>query len=135
MRIAVVALSVALMIVCVIPGQIGAQALDPQTLIGEWTGKWVRQTPGAVQGGRRLTTNGAYRLVINKIEGQAVSADIYAEGVNVEGSQKTVEREVRGRLEGSTLTFGPTRFTVTEKEMRGTRTGPAAVEINLTKLK
>ncbi len=34
MRIAVTVLSVALMIVSVMPGQIGAQVLDPQFLIG-----------------------------------------------------------------------------------------------------
>jgi hypothetical protein len=127
MRIALTALSVALMIATVMTGQIGAQILDPQSLIGEWTGKWVRELPGVVQG-RRASTNGAYRLVINKIEGRAVSAEIYAEG-----AQGVFEREIRGTLEGNTLTFGPTRLTVTGQEMRGNRTGSFPVEINLTK--
>lgn len=135
MRIVVTALCIALMMVTAMSGPVGAQttdpqALDPQALVGEWTGKWVRQTPGAVQGGRKATTTGAYRLVINKVEGRAVLADIYREG-----AQGASEREVRGRLEGNTLTFGPTRFTVTGKAMRGNISGPAGIEIDLTKLK
>lgn len=129
MRIAVAALSVALMVVSVMPVQIGAQTLDPQSLIGEWIGKWVRESAGVGQT-RRVATSGAFRLVINKVEGRAVSADIYAEG-----AQGASEREVRGRLEGNILTFGPTKFTVTGTEMRGTRSSPAATEINLTKSK
>ncbi len=129
MRIAVTALSVFLMIVSVMPGQIGAQALDPQSLIGEWTGKWVRQSAGSAQT-RRIATSGAYRLVINKVEGRIVSADVYAEG-----AQGVIERGGRGTLEGNTLTFGPVKFTVTGNDMRGTRTSPVLSEINLTKMK
>jgi hypothetical protein len=129
MRIAVIALGVALMIVGVVPGQIGAQALDSQSLIGEWTGKWVQQSAGTQTQGRRFTPSGAYRLVINKVEGRVVFADIY-----FEGAQGASEREARGTLEGNTLTFGPTRFAVSGNEMRGNRSTPS-IEINLTKLK
>lgn len=128
MRIAVTALSVVLMIAAIMPGQIGAQALDPQSLIGEWTGKWVTQVAGLSQT-RRIATSGAYRLVIKKVEGRTVSADIYAEG-----AQGTLERGVRGTLEGNTLTFGPVKFTVTGKDMRGNSSSPASLEINLTKM-
>jgi hypothetical protein len=128
MRIAVTALGVALMIVSVMPVQIGAQVLDPQSLIGEWTGKWAQPLVGGTlrpKGSR----DGAYRLIIKKIEGQAVSANIYIE----DGGKKASEREVRGTLEGNTLTFGPTRFTVTGKDMQGNRGGSFPVEITLSK--
>ena len=88
MRIAVT-LAVALMIVIVMPGQIGAQALDPQSLIGEWTGKWAQPTVGGTlrtKGSR----DGAYKLVINKVEGEVVSANIYVE----DGGKRASEREV-----------------------------------------
>jgi len=103
-------------------------SVDPQALIGEWTGRW-RQ--GAVGGpGGRGGTQGPYKLLITKVEGDRVSGSLDTQGFS---------GNVTATLSGNQLSFGndrvQTQLTVDGNQMRGTRSGGGLPtrEIQLTK--
>ncbi len=108
-------------------GFVGAQSPDPQSLVGEWNGKWVRQGGMQTKGSQQ---SGTYKLTIKKVDGNVVQASIEAESV----AMGPVDRDINGTLQGDRLTFAKTQLTVTGNQMRGTNTaGMFPVEINLTK--
>ena len=54
--------------------------VDPQSLVGEWTGKW---TSGAVSGGPgpRSGREGPYALTITQVQGNVVQGTIQVQGI------------------------------------------------------
>ncbi len=94
----------------------GAQpGLDPQSLIGEWTGKW---TSGAVTGGPgpRSGREGPFALMITQVQGNVVHGTVEVAGVTT---------KIRATLQGNQLRFGneqiQTELTIDGDHMRGTR--------------
>lgn len=107
-----------------------AQApFDPQSLVGEWVGKW---SAGATSGGTggRGGTQGLYSLVITRVQGDQVFGKV---------EFQEFSGNVRGTLTGNNLTFAGervrTELTIHGNEMRGTRqaTGGSSREIHLLK--
>ena len=89
--------------------------LDPQSLIGEWVGRW---RSGAVTGGPgpRSGREGPFALTITQVQGNAVYGVIETGGVTT---------KIRATLQGNQLKFGndqiQTELTVDGDHMRGTR--------------
>jgi hypothetical protein len=100
-------------------------AVDPQSLVGEWTGSWVDKREGK--------SKGQYSLTIEKVEGNQVH------GRGEVSARRTSEFKFVGTLEGNRLTFGrdtKTVFTIEGTQMRGSSEGPVAarnISINKTK--
>ena len=129
MRARLLVIVLTLVILVLAPGSQGvAQApLDPQTLIGEWVGKWTGTTsPGH---GRHGGREGPYSLTINRVEGDRVFATVDFQGT----------RRIRATLSGTNLAFGNEQFQTALRidgdQMRGTVTGGGIPprEITLTK--
>jgi hypothetical protein len=105
--------------------------VDPQSIVGEWTGTW---TAGAVSGGAgpRGGSRGPYSLTIARVEGNVVRGTVESQGATA---------NFRGTLSGNQLTFGnervQTELTIEGDSMRGTRvftgTRPAAIELTKRK--
>ena len=95
-------------------------AVDPQALIGEWNGRWTIGAAGGGVGGRG-GTQGPYKLVITKVEGDRVFATLDTQGFS---------GKITATLAGNTLSFGndrlQTQLTVDGNQMRGTRSGGVA---------
>jgi hypothetical protein len=83
-----------------------APSVDPQRLIGQWSGSWV--------GAHNARNNGKYYLTIERVEGDKVF------GKRESSGKATSEGKVNGRLAGNTLTFGKTTLTVDGDSMQGT---------------
>lgn len=89
--------------------------LDPQSLIGEWRGKW---TSGAVTGGPgpRSGREGPFALTIAQVQGNVVHGTVEVAGVTT---------KIRATLQGNQLKFGneqiQTELTIDGEHMRGTR--------------
>jgi len=101
--------------------------LDPQSLVGEWSGSWIdRQRPGA---------NGQYHLKIDEVKGDKVYGQVFISG------RESVQFKLSGTLEGNRLTFGsanPTVFLIEGNQMKGNAQGSVRanpMEIALTKTK
>ena len=99
--------------------------VDPQSLIGEWSGEWRWKS--------NQKMNGAYTLTIEKVEGTDVSGEGQLRG------RSNTEFKFRGKLEGNHLTFGKeaqTDLVIDGKTMSGARTGGQnPIDIKLTKTK
>jgi hypothetical protein len=99
--------------------------VDPQSLIGEWSGEWRWKS--------NQKFSGPYMLTIEKVEG----TNVFGEG-QMRGRNNT-EFKFRGKLEGNHLTFGresQTDLVIDGKTMSGSRTGGQnPVDITLTKTK
>lgn len=114
-------LAFALVLACLalrpIPLVFAQATLDPQSLVGEWAGKWIAAATGGGNGGRG-GTQGPYALVITKIEGDRVFATV---------ESREFSGAVRGTLADNRLTFaGPqfrTELTIEGNQMRGLRQG------------
>ena len=101
--------------------------LDPQSLVGEWSGSW-RDThkPGA---------NGKYYLTVDEVKGDKVYGKVVVSG------RETLQFKLFGTLAGNRLTFSsvnPTVLLIDGNQMRGNsqgsvRTNP--MDIALTKTK
>ena len=102
-----------------------SQSLDPQSLVGEWTGKWTR-----VRGAAGREFSGFYNLTIERIEGNQV----YGGG---EYASKAVKSfKFQGALDGNHLKFGKdvvTELEITNYQMEG-KTSDGA-KLSLTKKK
>jgi hypothetical protein len=99
-------------------------SVDPQNLVGEWSGSW--KTAGAVQ----HEQGGRYYLTIEKVEGDKV----YGKG-RVEG-RRARDFNFTGALTGDHLTFGKdsvANLTISGKQMRGKVEGRVNWEIELSK--
>ena len=79
--------------------------VEPQTLVGRWSGSWTNANTGK--------GNGKYYPTIERVEGQKVFGAGEAVG------QKTSTFNVNGTLSGNQLTFGRTELTVDGMTMRG----------------
>ena len=99
--------------------------LDPQSLVGEWSGSW---TNTKLQG-----ANGQYHLTIDEVKGDKVYGQVVISG------RETLQFKLLGTLAGNRLTFSsvnPTVLLIDGKQMRGNsqgsvRTNP--MDIALTK--
>jgi|SRR5215475_8624821 len=92
-------------------------ALDPQSLVGQWTGKWIAAATGGGNGGRG-GTQGPYSLTITRVEGDVVFATV---------EYREFSGNVRGTISDNQLTFvGPqfrTELRIDGNQMRGLRQG------------
>jgi hypothetical protein len=93
-------------------------AVDPQSLVGQWSGSWV--------GAHVAKTNGRYYLTIERVEGDKVI------GKGEYTGKTTTEFKVNGRLSGNVLTFAKTELTIHDNQMSGSN---SAMKITLTKEK
>jgi len=115
---------------CLAVTPVTPQTLDPQSIIGEWGGRWVDP--------REMSNTGSYFMTIKKIEGSKVFTRLY---IVTRGSAFEGDREAT--LSGNTLTietkFNKAEFTIEGDQMRGaTRslsTGFVVQEISLVKKK
>jgi hypothetical protein len=80
-------------------------SLNPQALLGRWSGSWI--------GAHQAKHSGKYYLTIERVEGDKVSGKREISG------RKETESKVSGRLSGNLLTFGKTALTIDGDEMRG----------------
>ena len=93
-------------------------AVDPQALIGQWSGSWI--------GAHYASDNGRYYLTIERVQGEKV----FGKGEFV--GKRTIEFKVNGTLSGNRLTYGRVELTIDGNQMTGT--GPD-IKIALTKEK
>ena len=80
-------------------------AVDPQSLIGTWSGTWSDS--------HYEKSNGRYYLMIERVEGDRVF------GKRQSVQMTTTEHKVRGRLSGNVLRFGKTELRIEGNQMRG----------------
>jgi hypothetical protein len=101
--------------------------LDPQSLVGDWSGSWMNKK---LQG-----ANGQYHLRIDEVKGNKVFGQ-----VTIAGREKA-EFKIRGTLEGNRLTFGtqnPTELLIEGNQMKGSAQGAVRanpMDITLMKTK
>ena len=102
-------------------------SFDPQSLIGEWSGKW-----SGIWGTGSATLSGDYVLRIRKVEGEKVFGEVEWTG---RGTQKT---NLIGTFDGRRLTYGNAELIVEGNHMAGGRAVqdfPRGIKIDLTKEK
>jgi len=101
------------------------QAVDPQSIVGEWAGTWV--------GASERLAQGTLNMAVTKVEGNQVHGR--SERMN------WANRQTRfvGKLEGDKLVFaGPTQFvelTISGTQMQGTGVDGVRINISMTKSK
>jgi len=101
--------------------------VDPQSLIGEWSGKW-----SGIWGTGSQTRSGDYVLKISKVEGQKVFGQVEW---TARGTSKT---NVVGTFDGRRLTYGNAELIVDGNRMTGGRPVqdfPQGIKIELSKAK
>ena len=102
-------------------------SIDPQSLVGEWSGKW-----SGIWGTGSATLSGNYVLRIRKVEGEKVFGEVEWTG---RGTQKT---NLIGTFDGRRLTYGNAELIVEGNHMAGGRAVqdfPRGIKIDLTKEK
>lgn len=82
-----------------------APSLDPQSLIGQWSGSWTNAATGK--------GNGKYYIKIERVEGVKVF------GKGEFSGRKNTEFDVNGTLAGNQLTYGKTTLTIEGNRMQG----------------
>jgi hypothetical protein len=101
--------------------------LDPQSLVGEWSGSWMNK--------RLQGANGQYHLTIEQVQGDKVYGQVVMSG------RETVQFKLVGTLAGNRLTFGsvnPTELLIEGNQMKGSTQGSVRanpLDIALTKTK
>ena len=103
-----------------------AQApLDPQSLVGEWSGTWTAKHHGG---------NGQYHVTIERVEGNKVFGQVVKSGRD--------RFNIVGTLAGNRLKFGgsgnPTELLIEGNQMKGSTQGAIRAnptDITLTKTK
>jgi len=78
--------------------------LDPQSLLGEWSGSWTSKHIGSF--------NGRYSLTVEKVEGDKVYGQVYF----TTPQRPTFQHKLVGTLDRNRLTFGsqnPTELLIT----------------------
>ena len=87
-----------------------AQAIDPQSLVGEWIGQWSSTS--------RAQTSGPYSLLISKVDGDKVTGR-----VEQSSHQKNTSFAFVGTLEGNKLIIvnpgSRTELEISGNQMRG----------------
>jgi hypothetical protein len=94
--------------------------VDPQSLVGEWTGEWVWRA--------RQTDHGPMSMTISKVEGNTV----FASGEYRGGTRGMQSWTGKGTLDGNTLRIGKSTYTVDGNTMTG---GNDTSNLTLTKKK
>jgi hypothetical protein len=79
--------------------------IDPQALVGRWSGSWI--------GAHQSKHSGKYYLTIERVEGQKVYGRREITG------RYDTEGKITGRLWGNQLTFSKTELTIDGDAMRG----------------
>ena len=103
------------------------EALDPQSLVGEWGGSWINK--------HQRGFTGQYHLIVEKVAGNKVYGQVTISG------RDTAQFKIVGTLAGNRLTFGtqnPTELLIEGKQMKGAAQGAgraAPLDITLTKTK
>jgi hypothetical protein len=107
-----------LLVVAVSGSSAWAQApgVDPQSLIGQWSGSWT--------GAALAKANGKYYLKIERVEGAKVF------GTGEVSGHKNTEFPLSGTLSGNQLTYGKTTLTIDGNHMTGKG---QSMDISLTK--
>jgi hypothetical protein len=103
-----------------------AQNVDPQSLVGQWTGTWTEKSQSKM--------NGRYYITIEKVDGKRVFGRAEVHG---SGSGKN-EFQFVGTLEGNRLTYGRdnvTDLTIDGNRMEGTSIGRHNWRLKLNKQK
>jgi hypothetical protein len=102
-------------------------AVDPRSLVGEWSGSWTNpQLPGA---------NGRYHLTVDEVKGDKVYGQVVISG------RESFQFKLVGTLSGNRLTFSsanPTVLVIEGNQMRGNSQGSVRanpMDIALTKTK
>jgi hypothetical protein len=91
--------------------------VDPQSLVGEWSGSWTDK--------RHAGNNGQYSLTIERVVGDAVHGQVQFRAGGPSGP--LFDSRFVGTLQGNRLTFGrdtKTEFSIEGTHMRGTSEGP-----------
>jgi hypothetical protein len=102
-----------------------AQNVDPQSLVGQWTGTWTEKSQAKM--------NGRYYITIEKVDGKRV----FGRGEVHSGSWKN-EFQFVGTLEGNRLTYrrdNLTDLTIDGNRMEGTSIGRTNRRLKLDKQK
>ena len=99
-----------LLVIAVVPSAWSQTPVDPQSLIGEWSGSWTGSHGGVGGGG-----TGKYYLTIERVEGEKVFAKQETSSKRGGGANS-----ITGRLSGNQLRFGKTEFTIDGNTMQGT---------------
>ena len=92
--------------------------VDPQALIGQWSGSWILVND--------VNTTGKYYLTIERVEG----AKVFGQGEF--SGRRTIPFKVNGTLSGNRLTYGKAELTIHGNQMTGTAPD---IKITLTKEK
>ena len=122
-RRVLVGLAVSITAVLVPVTRIVAQNVDPQSLVGQWTGNWTEKSESKI--------NGPYYLTIERVEGNKV----FGLGEVHSRSGKTEFRFV-GTPQGNRLTYGRdnvTDLTIDGNRMEGTSIGRTNWRVKLNK--
>jgi hypothetical protein len=99
--------------------------LDPQSLVGVWSGAWTNRNLAHI--------TGQYHLTIERVDGSKVYGQVEIFG------RETAQFKIVGTLSGNRLTFGkqnPTELLIEGNQMKGTAQGSARAnphEITLMK--
>jgi hypothetical protein len=99
-----------------------APSVDPQSLIGQWSGSWTGTHGGAGRG----SGSGKYYLTIERVQGEKVFGKIENSG------RRGTVTNITGTLSGNRLTYGKTELTIDGDNMQGTAPD---VKLSLTKEK
>jgi hypothetical protein len=130
MRVHIMGRSLLLVVVAVVTLVVSAWSqtpLDPQALVGEWSGSWKNTK---LQG-----INGQYHLTIDEVRGDKVYGQVVISG------PETRQFKLLGTLAGNQLTFSsgnPTVLLIDGNQMRGNSQGSVRAnpwDIALTKTK
>ena len=103
--------------------------LDPQSLVGEWSGSWT--------GKHYAGANGRYHLTIEQVKGDKV----YGQVSFTTPEKPTFQHKLVGTLDRNRLTFGsvnPTELLIEGNQMTGSSQGAPRAnpwDITLTKTK
>jgi hypothetical protein len=121
----VIALTIAAVFANLVAPALAQAPVDPQSLVGEWSGQWQWKS--------NAKHTGPYFLTIEKVEGN----NVFGNG-QIRGSTNT-EFKFRGKLEGNRLTFGGspnTDLVIDGTEMSGSVSGGRnPLELKLNKRK
>jgi hypothetical protein len=99
--------------------------VDPQSLVGEWTGSWISAWVGG--------STGAYQLTIARVEGNTVYGRFEFTTRNVRGRR---EGDFVGTVEGNRLTWGAeqkSELTIDGARMFGTVGLSGHIIVTITK--
>jgi hypothetical protein len=115
------------MVVFTVTPAVAQTPVDPQYLVGEWSGKW-----SGIWGTGSAMRSGEYVLKVTKVEGEKVFGQV--EWTN----RGTLKSNMAGTFDGRRLTFGNAELIVEGNRMTGGRpvqNFPQGIKIELTKAK